>query len=196
MRGVKEKDIIPSAGQCIEIMKRHNMRANIMRHSIRVRDVAVFIAAKLVEAGHELDLSLVEAAALLHDITKTRCLSTGERHAETGRRLLEEMGYHRVAQVVGSHVRLHGWRTSRRITEDAVVNYADKRVMHDRIVDLDRRYADLRARYGTNPKALAYLQQMEAETREVEREIFAVLDVDPSAALGVPYKFVNSKLSY
>ena len=88
MRGVKEKDIIPSAGQCIEIMRRHNMRKNIVRHSIRVRDVAVFIATKLLDAGHVLDLNLVEAAALLHDITKTRGLSTGERHADTGQRLL------------------------------------------------------------------------------------------------------------
>ncbi len=196
MRGVKEKDIIPSAGQCIEIMRRHNMRKNIVRHSIRVRDVAVFIATKLLGAGHELDLNLVEAAALLHDITKTRGLSTGERHADTGQRLLEEMGCHRVAKVVGNHVRLHGRRNSKWITEDEVVNYADKRVMHDRIVSLDKRYADLKARYGTNPESLAFLRQMEDETRELERKIFGKLDMAPSEVPGVPHKFVNSKLSY
>jgi uncharacterized protein len=188
MPEMSDSDIIPSFAECMKIMRRYNMRENIVRHSLRVRDVAVFIAAKLVEAGHELNLNLVEAAALLHDITKTRCLSTGERHAETGQSMLEAMGYHRVGQVVGNHVRLHGYRKPGWITEDDVVNYADKRVMHDRIVSLNQRYADLKKRYGISPEALLFLSQMEAETQEIEKKIFDELDVDPSAVFSVQEK--------
>jgi len=161
------------------------MRDNIMRHSLRVRDVALFIAKRLVDAGHELDLKLVEAAALLHDITKVQCLSTGEGHAETGQSMLEGMGYHRAGRVVGNHVRLHGARNPEKITEDEVVNYADKRVMHDRIVSLNERYADLRKRYGTNDEALAYLSRMEEETRDLEKKIFGRLAVDPSTVANI-----------
>jgi uncharacterized protein len=183
MQKMKEKDTIPSAEECFEIMRRHNMRKNIMRHSIRVRDVAVFIAARLVAAGHKLDMKLVEAAALLHDITKTRCLSTGERHAETGQLMLEAMGYHRVGQVVGNHVRLQGGIDPQQITENEVVNYADKRVMHHRIVSLDARYDDLRKRYGANEEAITFLKQMEDESRQLERKIFAQLNGEPSMIL-------------
>lgn len=185
MQDMKEKDIIPSAEECFEIMRRHNMRKNIVRHSICVRDVAVFIAARLVTAGHKLDMKLVEAAALLHDITKTQCLSTGERHSETGQRMLEAMGYHRVGQVVGNHVRLHGGYDPEQITENEVVNYADKRVMHHRIVSLDERYDDLRKRYGANDEAMAFLKQMEDETRELERKIFARLNAEPSTVFSL-----------
>ena len=169
-------------------MHMHEMLENIVRHSLRVRDVAICIASKLVEAGQELDLGLVEAASLLHDITKTRCLSTGEPHAETGQRMLEAMGYHRVGQVVGNHVRLREHPNPRLITEDEVVNYADKRVMHDGIVSLDQRFADLRDRYGSNPEAQKFLRQMEAETRGIERKIFQELDVDPSAVFSLPIR--------
>ena len=185
MQKMKEHDIIPSAEECFEIMRQHNMRKNIMRHSIRVRDVAVFIATRLVAAGHKLDLKLVEAAALLHDITKMECLVSGERHSETGQRMLEAMGFHRVGQVVGNHVRLHGDYDPEQITANEVVNYADKRVMHHRIVSLDERYDDLRKRYGGSDEAMTFLKQMEDETREIERKIFARINGEPSMVLSL-----------
>jgi uncharacterized protein len=185
MQDMKKKDIIPSAEECFEIMRRHKMRKNIIRHSMRVRDVAVFIAARLVAAGHKLDMKLVEAAALLHDITKMECLSTGERHSETGQRMLEAMGYHQVGQVVGNHVKLHGDFDPDEITASEVVNYADKRVMHHRIVSLDERYDDLRKRYGNSDEAMAFLKQMENESRKIERKIFTLMKGEPSMILSL-----------
>jgi hypothetical protein len=47
---------------------------------------------------------------------------------------------------VGQHVRLNSFD----VDEAMVVNYADKRVMHERVVSLTRRFLDLMERYGTD----------------------------------------------
>ena len=47
---------------------------------------------------------------------------------------------------MAQHVRLNSYD----LDEAMVVNYADKRVMHDRVVSLTRRFLDLMERYGTD----------------------------------------------
>ena len=56
--------------------------------------------------------------------------------------------------------------------------YADKRVMHNRIVPLDERFEDLYARYGTTD----YIRQRLAESLEQSREIERAL----GQTLGIP----------
>jgi putative nucleotidyltransferase with HDIG domain len=159
-------------GQC-------RMLGNIVEHSLVVARVARYLAEALREKGQEIDAGLVEAASLLHDITKTECLVTKEDHAETGFRFLLSMGYERVGEVVAYHVRLPPGGESARVTETEIVNYADKRVRHNRIVSLEERFVDLRARYGTEQKAVEYLEAMKEKTLEVERKIFSILRIDP-----------------
>ncbi len=66
------------------------------------------------------------------------------------------------------------------VSEEEIVNYADKRVMHDRIVSLGERFSDLKARYGSNPKAMDYLERLQKEIYGVENKIFSVLQLDPN----------------
>lgn len=49
---------------------------------------------------------LVLAAALLHDITKTRALQTKEKHDQTGGDLLAALGFAGVGDIVRQHVAL------------------------------------------------------------------------------------------
>ena len=39
-----------------------------------------------------------------------------------------------------------------------MVNYADKRVLHETVVTLEERFADLKVRYGRTPEALARIR--------------------------------------
>jgi len=138
--------VIPSLDQAIGLIERSLMPPHILVHSIMVRRVALVLGASLVRRGSVLDLALVEMAALLHDISKMECVGTGRDHALMGQDFLSAHGYPLVGDVVGQHVRLR----SMELNEAMVVNYADKRVMHDRVVSLDRRFVDLMARYGTD----------------------------------------------
>jgi len=160
------------------------MLPNIREHSFRVMQVAVFLGEALAAAGFDLHLPLVTVGALLHDIGKTPCLGTLTNHAEWGAVILEELGYPQVAQVVREHVHLQGDLTdSMALREAEVVNYADKRVLHEEVVTLEARFADAKVRYGRTPEALARIQATEIRARALEKKIFASLDLDPDNLL-------------
>jgi HD superfamily phosphodiesterase len=123
---------------------------------------------------------LVEAASLLHDLTKTECLKTKEDHASTGSQRLKEMGFEEVGEVVAQHIWLsHGGDPSF-VSEEEVVNYADKRVKHDRIVSLEERFKDLKDRYGRDQRAADYLEKLENAIYDIENKIFLILQIDPN----------------
>ena len=160
------------------------MLPNIREHSFRVMEVALFLGAALTEAGFDLSLPLVETGALLHYLGKTPCLGTLNNHAVWGAVILEELGYPLVAQVVREHVHLSSDISDLRpLREGELVNYADKRVLHETVVTLTDRFADLRVRYGRTPEALARIQATEIRSRALEEKIFAPLALTPSNLL-------------
>ncbi len=89
------------------------------------------------------------------------------------------MGYERVAEVVAQHVWLERAEDPRLVSEEEVVNYADKRVRHGEVVSLAERFKDLKQRYGTSEQALAYLEEMERSIVEIESKIFWILQMAP-----------------
>jgi len=66
-----------------------------------------------------------------------------------------------------------------------VVNYADKRVLHEEVVTLEARFADLKMRYGRTPEALARIKVTEVKSRALEDKIFAPLQLSPLDLLRV-----------
>ncbi len=172
--------MIPTREECLKMMVQHGMLENIIDHSLEVARVAIFLSVQLNKKGERVDLPLVEAAALLHDLTKTECLQTKEDHAQTGSRLLKEIGYERIGDVIAEHIYLSRARDPDRISEEEVVNYADKRVQHDRIVSLEERFEDLKKRYGKSERALELLEGLRSDTLEIERKIYAILEMDPN----------------
>ena len=138
--------MIPSYDEAWRIIEACRMPDHVLRHSLMVRRVALVIGSRLNTSGHEIDLYLVDRASLLHDICKMECIGTLKDHALTAKELLCAEGFHRVGEVVAQHVRLDSYD----LDEAMVVNYADKRVMHDRVVSLTRRFLDLMDRYGTD----------------------------------------------
>jgi putative nucleotidyltransferase with HDIG domain len=169
---------------CLELMEAHGMLPNIREHSFAVMEVARFLGEALAEAGFDLHLPLVTVGALLHDLGKTPCLGTLTNHAELGAGILEELGYSQVAQVVREHVHLDGRiMDPRPLREAEVVNYADKRVLHEEVVTLAARFADLKVRYGRTPEALVRINATEVKSRALEDKIFASLALTPSNLL-------------
>jgi uncharacterized protein len=164
------RDDIPSTGECYSLITRHRMLPNIIAHSEQVMRVALTITDNL-RLDAVVDRSLVTAAALLHDITKTRSLETHERHDETGAALLRELGYPRVAWIVEQHVIFTGFLPDGPVEEREVVYYADKRVMHERIVPLEERVHDLVARYGKTPEIMDLINSNRDFVISLERKL-------------------------
>ena len=188
---------IPSPDQCRNLIEKMEMMSHIIDHSLMVQRVAETLAHFLKKDNPHLNLELILAGAILHDITKTRSISTGERHAQTGGALLAQMGYFEVGEIVRQHVALDQTlgqtlgqtinRTFNRnndrkiITEAAVVNYADKRVLHDQVVPLEDRLSYIMERYGTTEEAVERIKIMWKDTVLLEQTLFRNLDITPDS---------------
>ncbi|MBE0556654.1 MAG: HDIG domain-containing protein [Proteobacteria bacterium] len=182
---MKEQRItIPSEATCRRIISDMGMLENIVAHSLQVCRVSLFLTDCLGLAG--LNRDLIRAAALLHDITKTRSFSTQEDHAETGARLIADLGYPEVACIVGQHVRLNRYGSASAIPTDAeIVNYADKRVLHDRIVPLSERMGYILEKYGIAPERKRMLLMLWEKTEKLEARLFARLPFRPDDISGL-----------
>jgi uncharacterized protein len=175
---------IPSPTDCLDLMSAFGMLPNIRKHSLVVREVALHLGTSLVEAGFVLHLDLIEAGALLHDLGKTYCLGTTINHAEWGAQAVNDAGYPEVAQIVREHILLEAnGQNPRAIREAEVVNYADKRVLHTRVVTLADRFIDLIERYGKNDTARSRIAGLQEGAHRLEAKLFAPLSLHPTDLL-------------
>ncbi len=172
---------IPTRRDCLELICEYEMLEHIVAHSLQVCRVALYLVDRLSEQGIALDRDMVEASALLHDITKTRSFQTGEMHSETGAEVLRERGYFEVGEIVRQHVRLDTYFQAEIPDEAEIVNYADKRVLHDKIVPMADRMDYILEKYGNRPDLGARLDWLWKKSEEVEHRIFSPLLIGPEA---------------
>ena len=175
-------DRIPSREECDELMARYCMLPNIIAHSRQVMRVSLAITDNL-KKGVSINRNLVMAAALLHDITKTRSLRTREHHDQSGGELLRELGFASVGEIVKQHVILLDFNPQDKLEEREIVNYADKRVMHDRIVSLAQRVEDLIQRYGATEEIRNQIRLNERMICAIEKKIADSMSMDLDGAI-------------
>jgi putative nucleotidyltransferase with HDIG domain len=178
----KNSDTIPSREECNELMAKYSMLPNIVEHSIQVMHVSLAITDNL-KSGVFVNRDIVVAAALLHDITKTRSLVTKERHDTSGGELLRELGFPLIAEIVEQHVIIHNINLQGRLEEREIVYYADKRVLHDTIVTINERVLDLIERYGTGEEIRNMILQNKDQVLRVERKIASFMKNDINQAI-------------
>ena len=160
-------------------MQDHRMLGHIVDHSRQVCRVAVVLAENLKNHKVNISRELVEASALLHDITKTRSFETGENHAETGAALLTALGYPEVGNIVRQHVKLDTYIKPKVPREPEIVNYADKRVLHDRIVPLSERMDYILKKYGTSAERRIQIRWLTDQSEDLEKQIFGYCPFSP-----------------
>jgi len=154
-------------------MDKYEMLEHIKDHSIVVAKVAHFLARTLQDAGIGISIRKATAGALMHDIGKTASLNSGRDHSEIGKQICLENNLSEIADIVGEHVRLKNYRLNGRFSEKEIVFYSDKRVNHDRIVDLEERLAYILKRYGRNHQELrSAIQANFTLCKEVETKLF------------------------
>ena len=171
---------IPSKHECFKLICEMEMMDHIVAHSILVCRVALLLVDRLSSAGQTLNRDLVQASALLHDITKTRSFKTGELHSETGCQLLSDKGFPEIGDIVRQHVTLDRYFSSDAVTETEIVNYADKRVLHDGVVSLDNRMDYILERYGKTNVIRDKIRQLWEKSKMMETRIFKNLPIAPN----------------
>ena len=175
-------DRIPTQEECYELMDRYAMLPNIAGHSIKVMHVSRAILDNL-RSGVAVNRDAVIAASLLHDITKTRSLETHEWHDKSGGVLLRELGFNRIAEIVEQHVHIRHLNEQGDLEEREIVYYADKRVMHEKVVTIDERVQDLVVRYGITEEIRDLIRHNKGLMLVIERKIAGFMEVDIHEAI-------------
>ncbi|MEW6335416.1 MAG: HD domain-containing protein [Thermodesulfobacteriota bacterium] len=181
---LSEKIHIPTEEDCRRIVSDLGMLDHITAHCQQVCRVSLLLTDHLGLPA--LNRELIRAAALLHDITKTRSFQTLEDHAETGERLLADLGYPEVGRIIGQHVRLDRdppFCTAP--TEEEIVNYADKRVLHDRIVPLAERMGYILEKYGGSRERKRRIRLLWKKSEALEKRLFSRLPFAPDGLTGM-----------
>jgi putative nucleotidyltransferase with HDIG domain len=136
----------------MKLIEKYEMLPNIIDHSIQVKNVSVTIYNHVIDKSN-LNLELLIASSLLHDIAKTESIHEKKmRHDLIGGRILRELGFDDIAVIVENHVIFSDYDDEGPLTEKEIIYYADKRVMHDKVVTINTRVDDLAKRYGINDK--------------------------------------------
>lgn len=170
-------DRIPTRAECEALMVKYSMLPNIVEHSFQVMRVALAITDNLKDSV-SVDRDVVIAGALLHDITKTRSIKTKEKHAVSGGRLLRELGFQRIAEIVEEHIITKNLNLEGMPEEKEIVCYADKRVTHEKIVTIEERIHDLMQRYGETEEIRNQILQNMKQVVAVEQKLNRFMKVD------------------
>ena len=142
----------------------------LYNHSHMVTRLALLMGTALHEAGCCLDLDLISAAALLHDIAKDT-----PQHARTGGQILREMGYPRVADIVAAHVDI-AIHEGQEIDESQVVYLSDKMTQGDQYVaDFKPRFEPKLGQFSHAPEIQRNITGRLENALEIQRRVETIL---------------------
>ena len=126
---------VPDREECLSIIDAElGGEDGIKAHLFLVENVAMALARALQPVLPELDLGLVRAGALLHDIKRK-----APRHDQAAGVYLQGLGFPKIAEIAGSHMTLLTPGTDPGETE--LVHFADKVCTGDQLqLDYESRF--------------------------------------------------------
>lgn len=159
-----------SPAECEALLKnRLQVPPVVVAHGRAVAEMAMRMGKALNQAGFSLDLHLIRAAALVHDLARG-----GPDHARRGAILLRNLDMPLMAEIVGSHMEMP-WSEGQQIREAEVVFLADKLVQEDRFVGLTERFCRRMNDFAEDLQAQARIRRRLDIARKLAARIEAVI---------------------
>ena len=160
---------IPSDTECRALMIRQAVSQHVIDHCRAVAHLARRMATALNGAGCRLDIDRMFSAAQVHDLARG-C----SHHAAEGARILREMGFPRIADIVEVHMDCT-IKKEAPITEAEVVFLADKWIHEDRIISMEERFKAKLRQYGAEPGACREILKRWRNALEAQQRIEALM---------------------
>lgn len=192
------------------MLKEYAVPPHIIEHSMATAKLAVFLAKRLKEKGIAIDIELVDRACLLHDIVRF-CDFQESQYTKYGKNITEQQKvkwrqlrakykavpheyaayeilkdkYPVLALTVKKHryMALLDEEERPKTWEEKLVYYADKRVMHDKIVPLKERLTEGHERnahlHGSEVQSKINTAKVDPLIYKLEKEIFDIIGLDP-----------------
>jgi CTP:molybdopterin cytidylyltransferase MocA len=161
---LKTRDILSPAECHALLLERLRVPSAVWNHGRAVAEQALRIGRALTAAGCCLDLGLMHAAALVHDMAR------GESdHARRGAEILRELDMPLMAEIVETHMDLDVEMGSP-IREAEIVYLADKLICEDRFVGIDRRFSPRLQDHRADPQIeVSIRSKLESARRSADR---------------------------
>lgn len=186
---------IPKKKECYKLLKKYSVPNNVIRHSEDVCRVSLFIGERMMKRGEKVNLKLLEAASLLHDIDKIHTLNNG-KHGIMSCNILKKEGFNAIAKFAFIHV-LHAilnTRTVPKTWEEKIFYYADRRVNPEGVVSVKDRFDYIRHKYGSkDKKTMKMINEAEPKVKRLEKEIFSKIKIKPEEINKLNASEVNGK---
>lgn len=162
----------PSKEQCMQYLKDYNTPAHVIGHCRAVSETAFKIARELNKHGYDFDLELVTAAGLTHDIARVE-----DEHWNRGAEFMAGEGWLLEAEIIRVHMHYPFPETIENLTETDMICLADRTVLEDTYVGLDKRmdYIIEKAKKAGRANAEEIINEKKEFTRKFIQQIEGVI---------------------
>lgn len=179
--------MIPSEGDAVALHRKYGSSQIIIEHCQTVTKVAKVLAEEFARKGHDVDIHAVVAAAMLHDIGRSK--SHTIRHGVEGSEIVEREGADKkVVEIVRKHVGagIAPEESTRlglpdldyipRTLEERIVCFADKMVDRNKVRPFEEEVRRFRIKSHDVGRLLALKKSLQEELGEdPEKLIFEKL---------------------
>ena len=187
--------MIPSEGEAVALHRKYGSNERIIKHCETVARVARVLAEEFDRRGQDVDVKAVVAAAMLHDIGRSRTHTV--RHGVEGAEMAENEGADRkVVEIIRRHVGagispeeaktlgLPDLDYVPRTLEERIVCFADKMVDGDQVRPFEGEVNRFTIKNHDVVRLLALRRRLEEELGEdPEKVVFAkIKESQPRAA--------------
>lgn len=165
---------LPTREEALGMMEEAGCSRSVIAHCLSVTRVAMRLAEAFRRRGFDVDLALVEAGALMHDLGRSR--THGVEHGAVGGRLARRMGLpEALARVIERHVGagITAEEAGRiglppgsyvpETLEEKIVSYADKLIEGGREVEIEVTVEKLARELGEDHPSLDRLRALHEE---------------------------------
>jgi putative nucleotidyltransferase with HDIG domain len=174
--------MVPNEQQIKALWDKYQLPPAKRIHVAKVAHVALYLARAIQkkDSSVRIDEALLFAAAMLHDIDKAIEKLPGEKHPDTGVRVLREEDMNEIANLVVTHPShsILDEKISPKTWEERLLYLSDKMVKYE-IITVDKRF-DLWRAEELPAQAREILEACYPKVKELEREIFSLISMDPS----------------
>lgn len=175
---ITENNVSPDRTMCLKALEEYGTPSNVVGHCKAVAAVGYVLgkAMNAVEKSADntahgpalLDLDLILAAGLLHDIARVE-----EEHWIAGAEFCKSKGWIREADIIRQHMTYDPFNSFIDFNETDVVCLADRVVIDDRYAGLDRRmdYVINKAKKNGHDEYVPHILKKKKDVKKLIKEI-------------------------